>query len=193
MLYIKILLLTLILYCPLLSKGQINVSDILQADADKDYKARQDSLFGNLKMPINTMKDEYDPEKGYSKKTIDNETGNAHNSTPPPTSQELIDYAIEHYKPEQAKNMFPPTVYLDPDANGDYPEKKFTNGLLGYDLTKSISENEERYKNAGYTISYSIKDSTIIGVIIGVVIIIILLFLGISIKENNKNKFTAEN
>lgn len=118
-------------------------------------------------------------------------------STPKPvkTVDQIIEDTYTEYEknPQQAREVFAPTVSVQKDENGNYPQDKYAHGALGYDLTKSLDGNEQMYKEAGYTMSYSIKDSTIFGIIIGVIISIILLILGMSVKENNKNKFTAEN
>lgn len=210
---LKLLFVTIFLISPFISKSQgpdINMYDIVKADIEKENAANLKALKeNNIKMQLKPFDEkkyiqDLETKKQKPVKSIDDIIDDTYNdlekhseqvnyNTPPPTSDQLIDKALESYKPVQSRDVFAPTVSIHPDENGNYPQEKYAHGALGYDLTKSLDGNEQMYKEAGYTMSYSIKDSTIYGIIIGVVISIILLILGMSVKENNKNKFTAEN
>jgi len=119
----------------------INEWDIFKSDIDKDNAAN--SFFKNA-TDVAILK-QYKP---FDFGTFDEGEYARNKNAEPLTTREMAKLTLREYNPKQEQDLFDPTLFVKKDFNSyfdNFEEKKYLNDKYGYDLTKTIQENEQMY------------------------------------------------
>lgn len=191
------LILTPLFIC-IIMKGfcqtNIDLGRIFQSDLEKDNKERYEKNFGNLKTP-KPVKLIDNPDFSKLVEKVNNENSKSVNQNKVSQSIEKKEDPFEALRntansiePNSGNAMNSTERYnLKPDENGNYPEEKLASGALGFNTNESMAQNEKKYKDEGYNISYKHKDSTILGIIFTLLLIIVAIII---FKDSFGNKFS---